>query len=110
MAVLILCLSRRMDWGMKYSGLVTQTVAVNVVNASCNIILLLWNFGSGVYGLLSVSSSITAGCCEVTIRPNLAGVFSGIVEACTGLCIAACVLNFFSLLVLFSPFFLPVYP
>ena len=79
---------------MKYSGLVTQTVAVNVVNASCNIILLLWNFGSGVYVLLLGSSSITAGCCGVPIRPNLAGVVFGIGVACTGLCISECVLNF----------------
>ena len=48
-AVLIMSSSRRMDWGMKCSGLMPQTVAVNAVNASCEIILLLWNFGSGVY-------------------------------------------------------------
>ena len=72
---------------MKFSGLVPQTVNVNAVNASCKIILLFWNFGSGVYGLFLVSSSITAGCCGVPIWLNLAGVFSGIGDACTGLCI-----------------------
>ena len=96
--------SCRMDWGMKYSGLVPQTVAVNVGNASCEIILLVWNFGSGVYGLFSVSSSITAGCCGVPILPNLAGVFFGIGDVGTGSCISACVLNFLFLLVPFSPF------
>ena len=99
-----------MDWGMKYSGLVPHTVAVNAVNASCKIILLLWNFGSGVYGIFSVSSSITYGFCGVPIRPHLAGVFSGTGDACTGFCIAACVLILIFLLVPFSPFFSIVYP
>ena len=93
-AVLIFCSSRRMDWGMKCSGLVPQTVSVNAVNASFEIILLFWNFGSGVYVLLSGSSSITSGSCGVPIRPNLAGVVFVINVACTGLCIAECVLNF----------------
>ena len=92
-AVFILCSYRRMYWGMKYSGLVPQTVAVNAGNASCKIILLVWNFGSGVYGLFSVSSSITAGCCGVPILPNLAGVFFGIGDVCTGSFISACVLT-----------------
>ena len=83
-----------MDWGMKFSGVVPQTVAVNAVNASCEIILLFWNFGSGVYVLLLGSSSITAGCCGVPIRTNLAGAVFGIGVACTGLCISECVLNF----------------
>ena len=73
-----------MDWGTKYSGIVPQTVTVNAANAYYKIILLLWNFGSGVYGLFSVSSSITAGFCGVPIRLNLASVFSGIGDACTG--------------------------
>ena len=93
-ALLVLCSSRCMDWGMKYSGKMPQNVAVNAVNASCKINLLFWNFGSGVYGIFSVSFSITAGFCGVPIRPNLAGVFSGIGDACTGSCIAAYVLDF----------------
>ena len=84
-----------MDWGMKCSGLVPETVSVNVVNASCEIILLFWSFGSGVYALLSGYSSITAGCCGVPIRPNLDGVVLAIIVACTGLCIAEHVVNFF---------------
>ena len=40
---------------MKYSGLVPQNVTVIAVNASCKIILLIWNSGSGVYGHFSVS-------------------------------------------------------
>ena len=83
-----------MDWGMKCSGLVPQTVAVNAMNESCKIILLFWNFGSGVYALLSGSSYITAGCCGVPICPNLANVVFSIGVACTGLCIVECVLNF----------------
>ena len=39
-------------------------------------------------------SSITAGCCGVPIWPNLAIVVFSIGDACTGSCIAACVLNF----------------
>ena len=78
---------------MKYSGLVPHTVDMNAANASCKIILLFWNFGSVVYGLFQASSSITSGCCGVPIRPNLVGVFSGIGDACTVLCIAACALN-----------------
>ena len=39
----------------------------------------------------SVSSSITAGCCGVPIRPNVAGVFSGTGDVCIGSCIVACV-------------------
>ena len=109
-AVLILCSSRRMDWGMKYSGLMPQTVAVISVNASCKIILLLWNFGSGMYGFFSVLSSITAGYCGVPIRPDLAGVSSGTGDVCIGLCIAARVLFFFFILVPFSPLSLPIYP
>ena len=67
---------------------------MNAVNAPCVIILMFWNFGSGVYVLLSGLSFITAGCCGVLIRPNLAGVVFGIGVACTGLCISECVLNF----------------
>ena len=79
---------------MKCSGLVQQTVAMYAVNTSYEIILMFWNFGSGVYVVLLGSSSITAGCCGVPIRPNLTcGVFS-IGVACTGLCTAECVLNF----------------
>ena len=95
---------------MKYSGLVSRTVNVIAVNASCKIILLLWNFVSGMYGLFSVSSSINTGCCRVPIWPNMVGVFSGTGDVCIGLCIVACVLFFFFLLVLFSPLFSPVYP
>ena len=79
---------------MKRSGLVPQTVAVNAVNASCKIILLFWNLGSGVYVFLLGSSSITSGCCGVPIRPNLNGVVFAIIVACTSSCIAECVLNF----------------
>ena len=66
---------------------------MNAVNASCEIILLFWNFGSGVYVILS-GLSITSGCCGVPIRPNLAGVVFGIGFVCSGLCIAECVLDF----------------
>ena len=109
-AVLILCSSRRMDWGMKYSGLVPQTVAVIAVNFSCEIILLLWNFGSGMYGIFLVSYSINAGRWGVPIWPNLAGVFSGTGDVCIGFCIAACVLFLLFLFVPFSPLLLTVYP
>ena len=79
---------------MKFSGIVPQTVAVTTVNASCEINLLFWNFGNGVYVLLSGSSSITAGCCGVPIRTNLAGVVLFIGVDFTGSCIAECVLYF----------------
>ena len=69
---------------------------MNAVNAPCVIILMFWNFGSGMYGIFSVSSSITAGCCGVLIRPNLASVFSGTGDVCIGLCIAAYVFFLFS--------------
>ena len=67
---------------------------MNAVNASCKIILLFWNFGSGVYVLLSGLSSITSDCCGVPIWPNLAGVVFGIGVACTSSFIAECVLDF----------------
>ena len=51
-AILILCSSHRMDCGIKCLGIVPQTVDVNSVNASCEINLLFWDFGSGVYVLL----------------------------------------------------------
>ena len=47
-----------------------------------------------MYGLFSGSSSVTAGCCGVPIRPNLAGVVLVIGDACIGSCIADCVLIF----------------
>ena len=47
-----------------------------------------------MYIFLLVSSSITAGCCGVTIRPNLNGVVFAISVACTGSCIAERVVNF----------------
>ena len=47
-----------------------------------------------MYVVLLGSSSITPGCCGVSICPNLTcGVFA-IGVACTGLCTAKCVLNF----------------
>ena len=98
-----------MDSGRKCSGIVPQTVPANAVNASCEIILLFWNLGSGVYVFISVSSSITAGCCGVPIRKNLNGVDFGIIVACTGLCIAKRVVDFSFLLAPLSPFFSPVY-
>ena len=79
---------------MKCAGLVPQTVAANAVNASCKIILLFWNLGSGVNVFLLGSPSITADCCGVPIRPNLNGVVFAIIFACTGSFIAECVLNF----------------
>ena len=76
---------------MKYSGLVPKTVAVNAVIASCKIILLFCNFGSGVYVVILGLSSVTACCCGGTIRPILTfGVFA-IGVACTGLCTSECV-------------------
>ena len=95
---------------MKYSGLMPLPITVIAVNASCEIILLLWNFGSGMYGLFSVSYSINSGCCGVPIWPNMAGVFSGTGDVCIGLCIVACVFFPFFLFVLFSPLFSHVYP
>ena len=95
-AVLIFCSSCRMEWDTKLAGLVPQTVAVNAVNASCKIILLFWNLGSGVYVLILGSASITAGCCGVPIQPNLNGVVFAIIVTCIGLCIAECVWIFFS--------------
>ena len=83
-----------MAWGMKFSGLVPQTIAVNAVNASCEIILLFWNLGSGVYVFLFGSYYITAGCCGVPIWPYLNGVVFTIIVACTGSCISKCFLNF----------------
>ena len=83
-----------MDWGRKFSGIVTQTVSVNATNASCEIILLFWNLGSGVYVFILCSSSITAGCCGVPIRLNLDGVVLAIIVSCTGSCIAERVVNF----------------
>ena len=100
--VLILCSSCRMDWGMNNSGLVPQNVAVIAVNASFKIILLFWNFGSGIYGIFSVSYSINDGCCGVPIWLNLACVFSGTVDACKG--------SLFCFWVLFLRLFLPIYP
>ena len=47
-----------------------------------------------MYVFLLGSSSITAGCCGVPIRPNLNGVVFAIIVACTGLCIAKRVVNF----------------
>ena len=69
-----------------------QTVSMIAGNASCEIILLLWNFGSSMYGLFSVSSYINAGFCGVPIRPNMAGVFSDTGNVGIGLCIVACIL------------------
>ena len=83
-----------MDWGRKFSGIVTQTVSVNATNASCEIILLFWNLGSGVYVFLLGSSSITTGLYGVTIRPNFNGVVFAIIVACTGFCVSEHVVNF----------------
>ena len=47
-----------------------------------------------MYVFLLGSSSITAGCCGVTIRPNLDGVVLAIIVVCTGLCVAERVMNF----------------
>ena len=64
-----------MCWGKKCAGLVPQTVAAKSANASCEIIQLFWNFGSGLYVLVCSSSSvINAGCCGVPIWPNWNGV------------------------------------
>ena len=84
----------RMYWGRKFSGLVPQTVSVITTNASCEIILLFWNSGSGVYVFLLGASSITTGCCGVPIRSNLDSVVLVIIVACTGSCIDECVVNF----------------
>ena len=95
---------------MKYSGLMPKTFAMIAVNASREIILLLWNFGSGMYGLFSFSYFINAVCWGVPIQSNLTGVFSGTGDVCIGFCIAACVLFLLFLFVPFSPLLLTVYP
>ena len=73
---------------MKCSGLVPETVAVNAVNASCEIILLFWDFGSGVYvifwvHLLSLLAAME--CPFVPIWPLLSLVLMLHVQACVEL-------------------------